>query len=271
MPEKELRFTFGQNWQSFIEHAFTPQRLAHAARSLQQITGYEHLVGQTFLDIGCGSGLFSLAALMLGAQRVVSFDYDNDSVAASIQLRVRAGISAERWSITQGSVLDPVFMDTLAPAQIVYSWGVLHHTGAMWNAIDRAAEKVLPSGRLVLAIYNRVDRPANNSSNWQIIKRLYNQSSAPIRFVIEGAYATLLLSQTMLSGQNPLAYVSQYSTVSMRGMEFWHDVRDWVGGYPYEYASVEEVAIYLHQREFTPIQVRRSPGLGCNELTFQRS
>lgn len=86
MSETPLRFTFGKNWQSFIAHAFTSQRLARAAKSLQEIIGVEHLVGQTFLDIGCGSGLFSLAALMLGAEKVVSFDYDAHSVAASIEL-----------------------------------------------------------------------------------------------------------------------------------------------------------------------------------------
>jgi 2-polyprenyl-6-hydroxyphenyl methylase/3-demethylubiquinone-9 3-methyltransferase len=271
MPETPIRFTFGRNWQSFIEHVFSTPRLARAAISLQQILGCEHLVGKTFLDIGCGSGLFSLAALMLGAQRVVSFDYDDNSVAASLQLRARAGISAERWSITQGSVLDHAFLSTLDPADIVYSWGVLHHTGAMWAAIDCAAEKVIPGGTLVLAIYNRVDRPVNNSANWQRIKRRYNQSAAPVRFVIEGVYATLLLAQTALSGQNPIAYVAQYSAVSRRGMDFWHDVRDWVGGYPYEYASAEEVAAHLDQHKFALMRVSRSPGLGCNELTFQRS
>src|SRR3712207_3811365 len=135
---ESIRFAFGKNWQSFVDTALNSQRIVKAAASLRRLLNLEHLCGRTFLDIGCGSGLFSLAACLLGAERVIAFDYDTDSVDASRAVRARAGIPAERWSIEQGSILDRAFLDTVHPADIVYSWGVLHHTGAMWQALDNA-------------------------------------------------------------------------------------------------------------------------------------
>ncbi|GAB4112291.1 MAG: class I SAM-dependent methyltransferase [Roseiflexaceae bacterium] len=267
----ELRYAFGQNWQSFNTHALNPKRTAWAARSLQSLLGCPHLIGRTFLDIGCGSGLFSLAAVLLGATRVVGFDYDRDSVAASMALRQRSGIDADRWQIMQGSVLDSAFMQQLPMADVVYSWGVLHHTGAMWPAIDAAAACVQADGLFAIAIYNRVERPINNSHQWVAIKRQYNQAGLPIRWGMEQIYASLLLLQEWQRGTNPLTYMRGYSAIGGRGMDFWHDVRDWMGGYPYEYASPEELSDHLRPQGFTPEKVVRSDGLGCNEVVFRRS
>jgi SAM-dependent methyltransferase len=268
--ESQTRFSFGRNWQSFISSSFTPQRLVRAAGSLQEMLGREHLVGQSFLDIGCGSGLFSLAALMLGAERVISFDYDPFSVQASKELRERAGASEDRWTIAQGSVLDPAFMGALPEADVVYSWGVLHHTGSMWQAIDYAAARVCPGGVLAIAIYNRTERPLGGSRAWWQIKRLYNQLPAVGRYAIEVSYASVVLAQLALRGQSPIEYVRGYSAHSMRGMEFWHDVRDWVGGFPYESATMQELEAYLAPRGFQATFRRPNEGTGCHEVALRR-
>ena len=91
----------------------------------------------TFLDVGCGSGLHSPAALTAGAKRIVSFDLDSDSVETSRRLWELVG-KPKNWVICQGSILDHEFVTTLEPADIVYSWGVLHHTGDMWTALRYA-------------------------------------------------------------------------------------------------------------------------------------
>ncbi len=49
----------------------------------------ETLAGNSFLDVGSGSGLFSLAAMRLGADRVHSFDYDPQSVGCTKELKRR--------------------------------------------------------------------------------------------------------------------------------------------------------------------------------------
>lgn len=271
MSGVEMRFAFGKNWQSFVDTALNAQRIGKAAISLQRLLGTEHLRGRTFLDIGCGSGLFSLAACMLGAERVVAFDYDPQSVGASMAVRARAGIAAERWQIEQGSVLERAFLDRLGPADVVYSWGVLHHTGAMWRAIDNAAGQVLPGGQLALAIYNEVRRGVGGSAMWWQVKRVYNVAPQPLRRAMEGGYSAAYLLKEAAQLHNPLKTIASYSDDSGRGMDFWHDVRDWLGGFPYEYATPASVTGYLEAKHGLRTQyVHVSSGVGCNEYMFRK-
>src|SRR5215213_9811475 len=110
------------------------------------------LAGRTFLDVGCGSGLFSLAALRLGAARVHSFDYDDESVAATRELAFRTGSDAADWTIERGDATDAAYMSRLGEFDVVYSWGVLHHTGAMWTALGNTVERVAAAGLLYIAL-----------------------------------------------------------------------------------------------------------------------
>lgn len=271
MNNNELRYGFGKNWQSFVTHSLDAKRIGKAANSLRRLLQVEHLRGQSLLDIGCGSGLFSLAACLLGAERVTAFDYDIDSVRTSEALRQRAGIASERWQIQQGSVLDPAFLSTIEPADIVYSWGVLHHTGSMWQAIDEAVTKVRPGGTLVLAIYNHQERLIGGSAMWWQIKRFYNQSPPPLRRLTELAYVGALGLRDASALRGAAATWRGYTGGDVRGMDFWHDVRDWLGGFPYEYASTSAVASYLTERwGLQPIQIIPCQGYGCNEFVFRR-
>src|SRR5262245_15496588 len=235
MTRQSIRFGFGENWQSFVNTALNRERIGRAANSLRRLLKVDHLRGRSFLDIGCGSGLFSLAACLLGAESVVAFDYNPNSVQASIAVRTRAGIGADQWHIQQGSILDSAFLEHLTPADVVYSWGALHHTGAMWRAIDNAAGKVKPGGLFAIAIYNDVQRPFGGSAMWWQIKRAYNISPPAVKRFMEGGYSAAFLLKDAASLRNPLKTITEYSRQSGRGMEFWHDVRDWLGGFPYEY------------------------------------
>lgn len=166
--------------------------------------------GKTFLDIGCGSGLFSLAACLLGAEQVVAFDYDPDSVKASMDMRTRANIPPGKWQILQGSILDQEFLNTLDPADIVYAWGVLHHTGAMWQAIDNTVSKVKLGGILAIAIYNHVENYVGGSAMWWHIKRFYNHSPYIFRYLLEYAYVTSFILYRFLTLRNPFKVIRHY-------------------------------------------------------------
>lgn len=271
MEEQTLRFGFGANWQSYLDAALTPGRVERAVDSLRLMLGVQSLEGRTFLDIGCGSGLFSYAAHCLGAERVESFDYDPESVGASLALRSRVGVAPERWSVRQGSVLDEAYMARVAPADVVYSWGVLHHTGSMWRAIDAAAAKVAPGGQLAIAIYNEVRSQLVGSARWREIKRLYNRAPALGRRAFEYGYAGAFMVKDLVALRNPLGTITRYNGDESRGMDFWHDVRDWLGGYPYEYATAGDIFMYLHGRlGFQLEYLKTLDGLGCNEFTFRR-
>src|SRR5215204_3882636 len=179
-------FAFGRNWQRYVDRYLDPVRVEIAARSLQTLIG-EDLTGKVFLDIGAGSGLFSLCAHQAGAAKVVSIDVDPDAVEACRQLRASAD-SPPSWDVMEGSILDEAFISRLPQGDVVYSWGVLHHTGDMYAALRNAASLVRPGGLFCIAIYNRVTGRFLDSERWWKIKRRYNHSPRPVQWAMEMAF-----------------------------------------------------------------------------------
>lgn len=258
------RFEFGRNWDRYLR-LLTPERIADAEGSLSEKLGGK-LDGLTFLDAGSGSGLFSLAARKLGA-RVSSFDLDPDSVACTRGLRDRFGFDDSSWAVHEGSVLDREFLERLGQFDIVYSWGVLHHTGEMWKALDNVARLVSPSGRLFIAIYND---QGIVSGYWLGVKRLYNWLPRFARWPLVlgvGAYFT---------SRNAAARIIRGrfrgDWRKKRGMTVWYDLVDWVGGYPFEVARPDVIFAFLKQRGFDLDYMTSCAGRhGCNEYIFRRA
>ncbi len=147
--ESGERFEFGRNWSLFLK-TLNEERISRAEQSLKEMLGTDSLQGKTFLDAGSGSGLFSLAARRLGA-RVHSLDYDPFSVSSTAELRRRYS-DPTLWTVEQASVLDEDHMNGLGQFDIVYSWGVLHHTGSMWSALENVSRLVKP-GRMPVYCY----------------------------------------------------------------------------------------------------------------------
>jgi 2-polyprenyl-6-hydroxyphenyl methylase/3-demethylubiquinone-9 3-methyltransferase len=149
---KGKRFEFGKNWKRFLT-LLSEDRICEAEKSLKKMLEIENLNGKTFLDVGCGSGLFSLAARRLGA-RVRSFDYDLVSAECAKELKKRFFPDDNHWTIERGDVLDENYLRSLGEFDIVYAWGVLHHTGAMWQALEKMDRLVAKEGVLFISIYN---------------------------------------------------------------------------------------------------------------------
>lgn len=268
MTETALRFAFGENWQRYLRQ-IDGARIARAEASLAAMLGRPPLDGLTFLDIGCGSGLFSLAAHRLGA-RVRAFDYDPQSVAAAQALKARHAPEAGHWTIDQGSVLDAAFMARLGQFDVVYAWGVLHHTGALWPAVALAAGAVKPGGRFFLALYND---QGGASRRWRAVKVAYNRAPDDLRPVLAGAACAALwwkaFVRDTLRGR-PFATWRAHG--AERGMSPWRDVIDWVGGYPFEVARPEDVLDALRPKGFVLERMKTVlGGSGCNEFVFRRA
>jgi 2-polyprenyl-3-methyl-5-hydroxy-6-metoxy-1,4-benzoquinol methylase len=264
------RFEFGANWSRFLS-ILDDERIVAAERGLQDLLGTVRLDGVRFLDIGSGSGLSSLAARRLGAS-VHSFDYDPQSVACTRELRRRFFPGDTEWTIEPGSVLDMDQMRRLGAFEVVYSWGVLHHTGRMWDALAHAAIPVAPRGKLAVAIYNDM---GSQSRRWLWIKKTYNGIPRPAR--VPFAVAVTLPSELKAMAAaalrlRPADYVRSWTDYRRRrGMSRWHDTLDWVGGYPYEFATPEAIFDFYRTRGFTLDRMKcGGVGLGCNEFAFTR-
>jgi SAM-dependent methyltransferase len=268
---QEQRFAFGKNWQQFLRH-LDEERIEAAVRSLQTLLQCETLANRSFLDIGCGSGLFSLAARRLGAQ-VRSFDYDADSVACCQEVKRRYFPNDDQWIIERGSVLDPEYLGTLPAFDVVYAWGVLHHTGQMWNAMANGDSLVAIGGTLCVAIYND---QGGATRRWRFVKRMYNASPSPVRFLMVVTIGAWMELRQMLIRlirlQNPLPFADWSRRERERGMSYWHDLVDWVGGYPFEAAKPEEVFDFWRSRGYELRSMKtQGCGHGCNEFTFAKS
>ncbi len=264
------RFEFGANWSAFLR-TLNPQRVALAERSLQSYLGVRELRGKSFLDVGSGSGLFSLAARRLGAS-VRSFDYDPLSVQCTRELKSRYCRDDADWTIEEGSILDSDYLSTLGKYDVVYSWGVLHHTGEMWTALANTAALVAHDGMLFVALYND---QGPMSSRWRTLKRLYNRLPrwlrAPYLIAVMGTRELRLFVGATLR-LRLWSYVDgrlHYAERSLRGMSYWHDLVDWIGGYPFEVATPDEVFEFCRDRGFKLKALKTSGGgIACNQFVF---
>ncbi len=270
MTIREDRFAFGQNWTRFLS-ILNDDRIRAAEHSLREMLRCPDLKGRRFLDIGSGSGLFSLAARRLGAE-VRSFDYDLQSVACTNELRRRYFPDDPQWQVGRGSALDETFLDSLGTFDVVYSWGVLHHTGDMWRALDLARRPVAPGGQLFIALYNHT---GSQTRRWARIKQTYCRLPPVLRTPFTIAVSLpgefKAMTRAVVDGR-PASYFNQWTSSSTleRGMNRWYDIVDWVGGFPYEAARADEVFTFYRDRGFTLTNMKIGGGLGCSEYVFAK-
>jgi 2-polyprenyl-3-methyl-5-hydroxy-6-metoxy-1,4-benzoquinol methylase len=260
------RFQFGANWQAFLE-TLNDERVVEAEHSLNEmLCGYD-LSGKRFLDIGSGSGLSSLAAKRLGA-KVHSFDYDPKSVECTKELKKRYFANDDDWVIEEGSALDEDYLLSLGKFDVVYSWGVLHHTGNMARALKNAILPVADQGLLFIAIYNDQGIP---SRLWKKVKKIYCSKLAG-RIFISVVFIPLFALQSILIGlikyKNPMGNFSEYK--KKRGMSIYHDWIDWLGGYPFEVSNPEEIFYLYKKHGYILENLVTTNKLGCNQFVFRK-
>jgi SAM-dependent methyltransferase len=261
MNDKALRFGFGKNWLDY-SGSITVEHIAQAKLRLSELMS--NLEGKTFLEVGCGSGIHSLAAVLLGAQSVTSFDYDPRCVQCSLQLKEKYAPDAN-WRIERGSALDPAYLQSLGTFDVVYSWGVLHHTGDMWRAIENIL--VVAHSKLIISLY--ADQGIISDA-WRTLKKAYTSypiSRRPIELL---SLVTLWGPKVLLKPHRVRHDWKHYH--EKRGMSPWHDIVDWAGGYPYEVARPENVVQFLNQRGFRLVKAICPGGaIRVNEFVFEDS
>jgi 2-polyprenyl-3-methyl-5-hydroxy-6-metoxy-1,4-benzoquinol methylase len=258
---EKVTFSFGANWQSFVE-SMPKAAIDEAVEGVKQWLDADRVAGRSVVDVGSGSGIHSLAFLRLGASSVRSFDFDPKSVDATKAVWRKLG-EPRTWDISSGSILDEAFTGALGTFDIVYSWGVLHHTGALWHALDQATKLVAPGGCLWVAIY--VSGPSY--PRHLATKRRYNAASPVVKRVMEAAALARVALSNARRTSNPLKWLPQKE----RGMGHRHDVKDWLGGLPYEVASADEVVTFCRERGFLLERIKTVPEGSCNSYLFSRT
>jgi SAM-dependent methyltransferase len=281
-----ITFSFGRNWLRFVRYIVNEAIIERSKNSLTAFVGDKFdFQGKVFIDIGCGSGLFSLSAAILGCKKIISVDVDPSSVLATKLLREKFGylISSDiEWEILEGSILDDAFVDRFkGQADFLYSWGVLHHTGSLEKAMKNASMLVGENGLAYIALYNRTE-----ASDWWLgVKKTYNASLLPIKVLLAIAYTMFLTFEDIRKGRGLNMYDQN------RGMYKWTDVVDWLGGLPYEPINVDDTVGFWAALGFEPVKISptvyhtpvypksflkkyfvyfKMVGLGCNEFIFAR-
>lgn len=273
----KITFSFGRNWKNYVNNVVNEKVLEEAKLSLLKYN--VDFKNKVFIDIGCGSGLFSLSALLLGCKEVISLDLDEHSLEATNVLKEKFShmIPANsKWTIFRGNILDENLLKELdGKGDIVYSWGVLHHTGDMWKAIKNATKIVKSGGDFIIAIYNH----APTSEYWKKVKEVYNNHPL-LQPVLIGIYGGYIVTGYCLVHRT-------FNLYKERGMHVFYDVIDWIGGYPYEYACFDEIKDFIEKHGFeltsaptklpcgknqkaTILRRIKEPHAGCNEFVFKR-
>lgn len=266
MSTNSDRFAFGKNWEDYIQKHFSEERVEISRKHLLAFLQLPDLKGKSFLDIGCGSGLHSLAALRAGAEKIFSFDYDTDSVTTTTKLREFVG-SPSHWKVCQGSILDKEFLNTIEPADIIYSWGVLHHTGSMWQAMDNAVGLGQPGALYYIALYDHDIQVNPTPEFWLDVKQRYNKSSEWGKRKLELWYIwRFSLNRNILTLPKFLARIFGYK--HSRGMAFYNDVKDWLGGWPMEFAKRADVKAWAAKHGLEMLTMKT--GEANTEYLFKR-
>jgi 2-polyprenyl-3-methyl-5-hydroxy-6-metoxy-1,4-benzoquinol methylase len=258
---EKITFSFGKNWRKFSKE-IDKDSINSSRIDILKYLEEDDIKGKSVIDIGCGSGIHSLAMLGLGASNIFSFDYDPISVETA--KNVKSLFAPEKkWIIEHGSILDVNYFSKFRKYDIVYSWGVLHHTGDMWSAINNASKLVEDSGFLFLSIYAK----GPNYSSHLELKERYNKGSKIIKNALIYSEIIKIMVKRIRKRKNPFNWNQKLE----RGMTRYHDIVDWLGGLPYEVATIEELKNFLEERKFELVKFLERPESTCHRLLFRKN
>ncbi|NQV31561.1 MAG: class I SAM-dependent methyltransferase [Phycisphaeraceae bacterium] len=258
MNQDTVSFSFGENWKDYLT-TVSEEDITCSKRDIQEWLGTDFVAEKEIIDIGSGSGIHSLSFYMLGAKTLDSFDYDEHSVEATKTLWTQSK-SPKHWRVSHGSILDDDYVMSLKKYDLVYSWGVLHHTGSMWKALENAFGRVKPGGKIWISLYTKGPHYAEDLA----LKRKYNMaSSCGKQWMVKIRIIRKMFSR-LFRFKNPLAWNKNRG----RGMNVYHDIVDWLGGLPYEVASPDEVLAFGRKQGFVLEKIKVKREGGCSIYLF---
>jgi len=247
MNNEKKKFSFGENWKNYLK-IVTDKKIEAVKADLEKWLGKEYISNKTIIDIGCGSGVHSLGFYLLGAKEILSIDIDPHSVSATKSLWEKHG-KPDNWKIKKESVLDSDFISRYCVKHfdLVYSWGVLHHTGDMWKAMENATKFLTKGSYFWVALYDKGPRYNKDLA----LKKKYNRSSNFGKWIIEKRYIFKMYMKSLINRDYKKlgGIFLRRNDYNLRGMDKKHDLKDWLGGLPYEVASLEEIIAFARERQ----------------------
>jgi 2-polyprenyl-6-hydroxyphenyl methylase/3-demethylubiquinone-9 3-methyltransferase len=222
-------FSFGFNWESYVDMIMNEDIIERHKKDLDSIYKSFNLDirGLDVIDIGSGSGLSSVCFERLGAKSITSLDIDKHSYNATLLTKNKFGNGSSKWDVINKSVLDGIENKY----DLVYSWGVLHHTGNMFQAINIASNAVRDGGYFHVALY--IDGPTYLT---------HLKTKQKFASLDRDEKIDYLLNYLGGSGND-------WFIPDNRGMMKFHDALDWLGGLPYEVCNPNDLFNMLNKFE----------------------
>ena len=265
---------FGKIFKKFYTQNRFDSNYDVAKQELLEFIPGSTLKNKRFLDAGSGIGLYSLVASELEPSQIVSFDYDLEMVSMTNQIKKLAKNKVP-WDVFHGSITDYEFLKTLEHFDYIYCWGVVHHTGEMWKSIENIIKLVKNDGYIYFGIYNDAsafgfwdDRRFGSSQMWRSIKKFLHHSPPFIKSSV------LLFSKFfywLISNTEFIFGKYKFKDFKERGMDSSLSIEDWLFGYPYEYASIDEVFLFMKSNGFVLEKIKSNLGLRTNHYLFRKA
>ena len=167
---------FGKLWKERMKNNFLDSRKVLLDSFIKNNFDLNFLKGKNVLDMGCGSGRFTLALASMGVKKAVGVDLGSEGIEIAKRNAKINNIKNARF--IRASVLDLPFKDE--SFDFVFCKGVLHHTGNFNKGMQEYYRVMTKNGKGFLYLYG------NGGIFWNSRKKMREvMKSIPVEYTMK--------------------------------------------------------------------------------------